>query len=310
MVVTVAPAIALRPYTPADAGAVLELIAADRLPGQPNPTPGMLTEALEGRSPVDAGWWAELSVPVTQVAVGAAGDVLGVISYDVQPRDDAGFIVWLHCRETPAVADALVRHAAAALGPRDLGAFEFATALTRGLEALPAGHRPATDAVLRTAGFTGTALWRYLHTALPRPGLPTAGQVRIGPDPEHPDSWKLEIVRRGRLLAEALIGCPSRGSGSCGGSPSSPTPGAGDWAGRCWAPPWPPSPSKARRRPCCTWTTTPPEPHATAPPPTACTRRPDSRRSTACIPTPAPHREGGQPPVTDVPCVMSPTAGD
>lgn len=213
MVVGVAPAIALRPYTPADTPAVLELVAADRLPGQPTPTPDMLTEALEGRSPVDAGWWAELSTPATQVAVGTAGDVLGVVSYAVRPKDDAGVIVWLHCRENPAVADTLVRHAAAALGPRDLGAFEFATALTRGLEALPAGHRPATDAALRAAGFTGTALWRYMHTTLPRPGLPTAGHVRIGTDPEHPDSWKLEITRRGRLLAEALIGLPVQGIG-------------------------------------------------------------------------------------------------
>jgi hypothetical protein len=50
---------AFRPYTAADEGAVLDLIAADRLPGQPVTTSAMLGEALAGRSPVDAGGvWA------------------------------------------------------------------------------------------------------------------------------------------------------------------------------------------------------------------------------------------------------------
>lgn len=44
-----------RPYAAGDERAVLDLIAADRLPGQPPTTAAMLAEALAGRSQVDAG---------------------------------------------------------------------------------------------------------------------------------------------------------------------------------------------------------------------------------------------------------------
>jgi hypothetical protein len=42
-----------RPYVAADEAAVLRLINADRLSGQPQTTSAMLGEALAGRSPVD-----------------------------------------------------------------------------------------------------------------------------------------------------------------------------------------------------------------------------------------------------------------
>ncbi|MGW1170732.1 hypothetical protein [Streptomyces sp. NPDC002550] len=82
MVVYVSPTlgVSVRPYAPTDQTAVLDLINADRLPGQPVTTPAMLTEALAGRSGVDAGWWVELDLPTTSVATDDTGAVLGVVS--------------------------------------------------------------------------------------------------------------------------------------------------------------------------------------------------------------------------------------
>ncbi|OEJ49451.1 hypothetical protein [Streptomyces agglomeratus] len=71
----------------------------------------MLSEALEGRSHVDAGWRAELNKPVTQVVVNGAGAVVGVVSYASRARDYTGQLLWLHCREDESMADALIRHA-------------------------------------------------------------------------------------------------------------------------------------------------------------------------------------------------------
>ncbi|MFI0820917.1 GNAT family N-acetyltransferase [Streptomyces sp. NPDC021098] len=68
----ITPFASVRPYAPDDAAAVLGLIAADALPGQPPTTPAMLAEALAGRSPVDGGWWGEQATvghPVAGVGV-------------------------------------------------------------------------------------------------------------------------------------------------------------------------------------------------------------------------------------------------
>lgn len=216
-VVTVpsAPRLTLRPYAPADAGAVLSLVNADRLPGQPGATPEMLREALAGRSPIDGDRWAELDPPATHVAAGPDGTVLGVVSWARRPEDATGLILWLHCREDPRAADALVGTALAALGPRPVEAFRLATALTRGVEALPRAHREATHAALERAGFHGGPRWRYLLVDLPAPDLPRAARVRTVPEPGDSHARRLE-VRQGAAAAEgeAVIGLPVEGAGA------------------------------------------------------------------------------------------------
>ncbi|WP_256098694.1 GNAT family N-acetyltransferase [Streptomyces agglomeratus] len=202
----------LRPYSPADAPAVLRLVEADRIPGQPRTTPAMLSEALEGRSLVDAGWWAELNKPVTQVAVNRAGAVVGVVSYASRARDDTGQILWLHCREDETMADVLIHHPVTALPARRVEAFQFASALSLGLEALPVGHRPKVRA-LEQAGFTGERLWRYMRTDLPAPTLPRLPHVHIGHDPSVRSGRRLEARHDGSTVAEAVIGLPFHGVG-------------------------------------------------------------------------------------------------
>ncbi|MER5974527.1 GNAT family N-acetyltransferase [Streptomyces sp. NPDC002055] len=202
----------VRPYAAGDELAVLDLVGADRLPGQPLTTPEMLAEALAGRSPVDGGWWDELDAPVTEVICDEAGTVLGVVSYAARPGDGAGFILWLHCREDPALADALVARALDRLGQRTVHAFEFASALTLGMEGLPARHRPATRRALQEAGFTGRDLWRYMRADLPIAGLPHAAHITVN-ECEDPPGKRLEVREGAELLGEATIGRPIAGIG-------------------------------------------------------------------------------------------------
>ncbi|WP_340555934.1 GNAT family N-acetyltransferase [Streptomyces sp. GSL17-111] len=205
--------VSVRPYDDAaDREAVLSLIAADRLVGQPVGTSGMLTEALAGRSAVDAGWWAELDPPVTDLAQDAAGQVLGVVSYATRASDGAGLILWLHCCEDHGVAQALVAHVLGRLGSRTVFAFEFASALTAGLEGLPVRHRAATQAALEEAGFAGRDLWRYMHRPLPAADLPRAAQVHVRDCEELPGK-QVEIREGGEVLAQATIGRPEAGIG-------------------------------------------------------------------------------------------------
>ncbi|MGW0708970.1 GNAT family N-acetyltransferase [Streptomyces sp. NPDC002643] len=204
--------LSVRPYRADDVAAVLDLVAADPLPGQPLITSAMLAEALAGRSPVDGGWWAELDPPVTDVVHDGTGQVLGIVSYATRPSDGAGFLLWLHCREDAAVANALIVHALDRFGPRTVHAFEFASALTLGLEGLPARHRPVTRRALEEAGFTGRDLWRYMRVSLPVAGLPHAAHVTVN-ECEDPPGKRLEVRADGELAAEATIGRPVAGIG-------------------------------------------------------------------------------------------------
>ncbi|WP_433401882.1 GNAT family N-acetyltransferase [Streptomyces sp. CA-146814] len=204
----------LRPYAPADLPAVLALLDGDRLPGQPGATPELFAEASRGCTEADAPWWGAYEPPDVQVAVGSGGAIVGAVACARRTKDGAGLIPWLHCREDPVVAEALLAHAAAALSSAEsVDAFPFATALTQGLEGLPIGRRPVTHAALERAGYAGERLWRYMRADLPRPGLPRAEGVRVGPARDRGASQRLEVVRDGRSVAEAVIGRPVQGVG-------------------------------------------------------------------------------------------------
>ncbi|MER7660187.1 GNAT family N-acetyltransferase [Streptomyces sp. NPDC096193] len=203
----------LRPYTPADRNAVLALVDDDRMGGEPASTPAMLDEALQGRSSVDAGWWAELEPPEAVVAEDADGVVVGALSYAPRLKDDTGQLLWLHCREDARTADALIRRTLAAFGAREVHAFGFASALSPGLEALPVRHRPTTAKALERAGFTGQRLGRYMLAALPVEGLPRLPDVRVGPEPGDRQAWRLEAHQGRRVVAEAVVGSPVQGTG-------------------------------------------------------------------------------------------------
>lgn len=208
-------AMAVRPYTGLDADQVLALVNADRVPGQPEVTGAMLTEAIAGRSPIDAGWWDELVELHTDVLDRGDGTVSGVVAYAHRPRDGAGVILWLHGREEPRIVGELVAHAVESLADcRVVEAFSFSSALGLGLEALPVRQRPVTDQALRNAGFDGLDLWRYMHRRLPAPDLPCAAAVEVtSPDPR---TRQLTVRHGGQVAAEATIGVPVAGIGMLG----------------------------------------------------------------------------------------------
>ncbi|MGH3716537.1 MAG: GNAT family N-acetyltransferase [Micromonosporaceae bacterium] len=196
-----------------DADAVLALVNADRLRGQPEATLEMLAEAVAGHSAIDAGWWIELNHPVAvDVVEDAAGAVVGVVSYATRPRDGAGLILWLHGEERLNVVAALVDHALAELGDRQpVDAFDFSTALGLGFEALPVHHRPVTAAVLSDRGFASRDLWRYMHRHLPAPELPHAAAYSV--EPPDPGKRRLTVRDGDQVSAEAIVGVPVAGIG-------------------------------------------------------------------------------------------------
>jgi GNAT superfamily N-acetyltransferase len=203
----------VRPYRSSDQDQVLELINADRLVGQPVATPEMLEEALAGRSVVDAGWWAELDDLATEVLVDPDGAVQGVLSTAVRPRDDAGLLLWCHGHEDPMIVWTLVGRATDTLADQPtLHAFDFASALTLGLEALPVRHRATTDRSLREAGFTGRDLWRYTHRMLPAHELPV-DPAAVVTSCQDPVGWRIERHERGQLVGEAVVTVPVQGIG-------------------------------------------------------------------------------------------------
>ncbi|WP_060576980.1 MULTISPECIES: hypothetical protein [unclassified Pseudonocardia] len=98
----------VRPLRRADHPAVLALIGADLLPGQPVPTRAALADALAGRSPIDAGLWAELTDLRHHVAIDDHGHGVGVIATGWRERDTTAVLPWLHAGEDPAVVQALL----------------------------------------------------------------------------------------------------------------------------------------------------------------------------------------------------------
>ncbi len=201
----------LTQITTADATDVLELINADRLPGQPVCTREMLDQAISGSSPVDSGWWAELTDIRSEVLTGMDGRPAGVVAYARRQRDNAGVILWLHAREQRDLVRTLLERALAQLsGCSQIEAFSFATALGLGLEALPVRHRPVTHAELLERGFVGSNLWRYMHRELPA-DLPTTIH-RLRRD-ESRTGRVLEVERDGQVVAEATVGDPVAGTG-------------------------------------------------------------------------------------------------
>jgi hypothetical protein len=192
-VAMVRSALTPRPFSASDADAVLAVINADHVSGQPFCTEAMLCEAIAGRSIVDSGWWAELDRLQVDVLCDANDVIRGAVSYAHRPRDGVGLILWLHGHENRAVIEDLVDHATAQLAQAsELAAFEFASALSVGLEGLLVQHRPTTRAVLIARKFRETDLWRYMHRTLPANELPKAPDAHVVPDPARP-GWLVDL---------------------------------------------------------------------------------------------------------------------
>ncbi|MGW0802401.1 DUF5994 family protein [Nonomuraea sp. NPDC002799] len=200
------PGTKTRRYRGADRRAVLALADADRLPGQPACTPGMLDDAVAGTSRHDPAAWDGLERPRTDVLVDPDGQIAGAVSYTTHLDGRTGQILWLHGREVPDVVEALVSHALGKLGGRDpVHAFTAARGL--GLAALPTSRRPVTEKVLEHAGFSGRTSWRYLHRAASRDlDAEASPLVEVTPSTA-PPGWWLK-ARDGDDSAEVVVQQP------------------------------------------------------------------------------------------------------
>ncbi|MFC7586149.1 DUF5994 family protein [Nonomuraea antimicrobica] len=183
----------MRRYQDSDREAVLALVDADRLPGQPSCTSHMLDQAMTGTSlpgpgpgPCD-----DIEHPRTDVLVNPYGHVAGAVSYATHRDRRAGQILWLHGHEMLDVVAALVRHALHRLGGgAPVHAFATALAPGLGLAGLPTGRRPVTRKVLENAGFVARDSWRYLRRTTPSdPRAPGCPMVEVVASTAPPGWW-------------------------------------------------------------------------------------------------------------------------
>ncbi|SDT82663.1 hypothetical protein SAMN05216371_7453 [Streptomyces sp. TLI_053] len=158
----------VRPAAVADRNRVAELAAADR-PSvlSVRRTAASGTAAYEGRQCV-------------LVAHDGSGQVVGAMALDRHPGPGsrAGELMWLHCRENPVVAAALLRTAlerSAGLGT--VTAFGRATPWPPHLPGVPLHNRPVTTEALAAAGFRTRHQWLLLH----RPVAPVAPVAAVAP---------------------------------------------------------------------------------------------------------------------------------
>ncbi|MEV0230772.1 DUF5994 family protein [Nonomuraea sp. NPDC050786] len=205
------PSTRMRRYRDSDADAVLALIDADRLPGQPACTPEKLDEAVSGLSQRDPALWADLEHSRTDVLVDQDDRVIGAVSCAVHHNDGAGQILWLHGREILDVVEALVSHALRELGGRDI-IHAFTAALGLGLAALPTGRRPVTTKALERAGFAGRNSWRYLRRTTPRDLDATACSLVEVVCSKGPPGWWLK-ARNDDCSAQLVAQEPTDGLG-------------------------------------------------------------------------------------------------
>jgi ribosomal protein S18 acetylase RimI-like enzyme len=200
-----------------DLPAILELINADQLPGQPACGRHALDMALRGESVVDAGWWRELS-HVQAIVARRGGKVVGAASYAVAPADRSGWLLWLHAGENRPIVELLVDHALGELaGSSHQYAFWIASSLSLGLEALPVDQRPVTHEVLQARGLVGRDSWRYL--VLPVDRAPVGGppddvaQAIPASGPGEIPAWRLLVGDRDEPAAAADIALGADGCG-------------------------------------------------------------------------------------------------
>ena len=198
-----------------DLPSVPELANADLLPGQPACNRQLVDLALRGESPVDAQWWKELANVQAVVAV-RDGDVVGAASYAIAPADGSGWLLWLHAREDRSVVDALADRVLGDLNAcSHIYAFWIATALTLGVEALPAAQRPVTKAALEARGLVGRDTWRYMVAPLENSGLDTEeiAAVQQVSGPGEIPAWRLTVGPADQPLAVAEIALGREGCG-------------------------------------------------------------------------------------------------
>lgn len=211
--------VVIRPMARSHLGAVLAVVDADRLLGQPSCSVRQLLGAAGLRDAVAGAAAGSLRPPGeawTPQTVVAIGDrVLGAVCF--AHREDVGVIRWLHAHERPGVVGRLLDHAIGRLARCEslqvFGADGIGPA-TAGL----ADARATTQEALAVRGFVARPAGRYLHHAmasapLAAPEGPDLGVTRIDAA-VYGNQHRLTVTGpRGDRLAEVTVSVLAPGHG-------------------------------------------------------------------------------------------------
>ncbi|MFF3070027.1 GNAT family N-acetyltransferase [Kitasatospora sp. NPDC057904] len=199
---------ALRLYRDEDESSVLNLVHADRLPGQPAVHVSDLRHATRSGAAhlVAAEGFTD---PYTVVTTDATGTVTGVASYATNRSNGTGTLLWMHSEEDPEITAALLDHVRCHFGSgRRLTAFPFGTRSPLAMNGIPIRRRIVTFRALESAGFSSLDKNYYWHAPHARPAgqaYPVAQKVPW----TSPPGWRLEMTHTdGELTGEAYITAP------------------------------------------------------------------------------------------------------
>ncbi|MFG2794506.1 GNAT family N-acetyltransferase [Streptomyces sp. NPDC048419] len=191
----------VRAMEPDDYTSVLELINADRLPGQPAADPDLLTTPAHD----------DLGQPATLVLVDSAARICGAAHCAQRVSDGVGLISWLHAGEDVDGVAALITAARGHLGPVRMLYAGTGSTLTpqSGTFQLPgvAQRRHwATTQALRAAGFTPAASRLYFHHPLtPPPPQPVFPLTELRPQTDPPGVQLTLFETDGQHMATAVL---------------------------------------------------------------------------------------------------------
>ncbi|MGY0390529.1 GNAT family N-acetyltransferase [Nocardioides sp. WG-D5] len=185
----------VRPYAESDFDQLVQLLRQrDPIPGQPRVSAQMVQAALEGTSPIDGGWWAELRSLRHLVVPGEEG-LAGAVAVGTSKADGAGYLLWLAADDHGTVGTLVDAALKALQGTKAQRAFYFATALDEGMEGLPVHLRADVHQALLSRGFADEDMWVYMRRdltpsdpLLADDGLAAAFTVAEGEDPQ---TWRI-----------------------------------------------------------------------------------------------------------------------
>ena len=185
----------VRPYAESDFEQLVDLLRRrEPIPGQPRVSPQMVKAALDGTSPIDGGWWAELT-NLRHLVIPVDGVLAGAVAIGTSKADGAGYLLWLAADDHQIVGSLLDAALNALKGTRVQRAFSFATALDEGMEGLPIHLRPDVHQALLSRGFVDEDMWVYMRRdltpsdpLLADDDLAAAFTVSEGEDPQ---SWRI-----------------------------------------------------------------------------------------------------------------------
>jgi ribosomal protein S18 acetylase RimI-like enzyme len=185
----------VRPYAEPDFEHLVDLLGRkEPISGQPRVSPAMVRAALDGTSPIDGGWWADLTNLQHLVLPDEEG-LVGAVAVGTSKADGAGYLLWLAADDQQTLGTLVDAALTALRGTKLQRAFAIATALDEGMEGLPVHRRADVHQALLSRGFTDEDMWVYMRRDL-TPSDPFLAENDLASaytvaDGEDPRSWRI-----------------------------------------------------------------------------------------------------------------------